>query len=144
MPSISLVSLAAFELRIDGGIDTADEPRAQAALEDASALVREAAGEDWLTDAGALETVPEAVIAVVVSAARRSFLNPEGVKTDASGDQSTTFSTAEVYLTKEEKRIVRSAAGTARGAGTIQLEGAFPIPVGEFTGGIDDELADLL
>lgn len=122
--SPALVSLDDFALRL-GGLSASDEDRAQACLDDASALIRAEAGdEDWVDDDGALEEVPGVVVAVCVAASIRAFRNPEGVRTESIGTYSVAYadtSTA-VFLTEGERRIVRRAAGLS-GIGSVQLEG---------------------
>lgn len=124
----ALVSLDDFALRV-GGLGAADEDRAQACLDDASALVRaEAGGEDWVDDDGALEDVPGVIVAVCVAAAVRAFRNPEGVRSEQIGSYSVAYadtSTA-VFLTEGERRIIRRAAGLS-GIGNVQLEGEWSV-----------------
>lgn len=124
----ALVSLDDFALRV-GGISAADEDRAQAALDDASALIRAEAGtETWVDDDGALEAVPDVIVAVCVAAAIRAFRNPDGVRTESIGTYSVAYadtSTA-VFLTEGERRIIRRAAGLT-GIGSVQLEGEWSV-----------------
>jgi len=122
----ALVSLEEFAARL-GGIAAADEERAQAALDDASALIRSEAGtEDWVDDEGALETVPDVVVAVCVAVAGRAFRNPDGLRSEQIGTYSVTYgdATTAVYLTAAERRIVRRAAGMMS-LGSIELESGY-------------------
>lgn len=124
----ALVSLDDFALRV-GGLSAADEDRAQACLDDASALIRAEAGtEDWVDDDGALEEVPGAIVAVCAAASIRAFRNPDGVRTETIGTYSVAYadtSTA-VFLTEGERRIIRRAAGLS-GIGSVQLEGEWSL-----------------
>lgn len=109
-----LASLEQFDARIPGGVSEEDEARAGAVLEDASTLVRDAAGRTWVdADTGELETVPDAVVAVTIAAARRAFVNPDMVSSESIQDYSATFASAssDIYLTKAERATVRRAAG---------------------------------
>lgn len=138
----ALVSLDDFALRL-GGIAAVDEDRAQAALNDASALIRAEAGtEDWVDDDGGLEEVPDVIVAVCVAVAVRAFRNPDGVRQETIGNYSVAYadtSTA-VYLTPGERRTIRRAVGLT-GLSSISLEGewttnpAIYVPV---EGGGDD------
>jgi hypothetical protein len=109
------MSLSAFAevddlaARIPGGIKEDDEPRAQAALEDASALIRAETGMDWDSDC------PDIVFTVTLWSARRSFENPAQLTQETVSGWSGTFASAspDVYLTSNEKRLVRKAAGLA-------------------------------
>nr|MBP9053017.1 hypothetical protein [Ilumatobacteraceae bacterium] len=77
MDGPALAQLADLEARM--GV-VADEARARAALDDASALIRSEAGaEDWLDDDGNLEVVPSIVVTVCCKVAQRVLTNPDGV-----------------------------------------------------------------
>lgn len=99
-----------FSDRIPGGIAQEDAARARAMLEDASALIQAETGTDW---SGVGETVPDVVRTITMSAAKRAFLNPDGVTALAVDGHSAQFATGspDVYLTSAEKRAVRAAAG---------------------------------
>lgn len=114
-PGDSLATLEELEARIPGGIPTADEARAQAALDDASVLIRAAAGTDW-----AGSTPPAVAKMVCLSAARRSFINPDAVRSQQLDGYGVTFSSSspDVYLTKEERRLIRGSVGKS-GLGVI-------------------------
>lgn len=120
----ALVSLDDFALRL-GGLAAADEDRAQAALDDASALIRAEAGtEDWVDDDGGLEEVPDVIVAICAAVAIRAFRNPDGVRQEQIGNYSVSYadtSTA-VFLTEGERRIIRRAVGVS-GLNSISLEG---------------------
>jgi hypothetical protein len=124
----ALVSLEDFALRV-GGIDAADEDRAQAALDDASALVRaDACGEDWVDDNDELEEVPGVITAIVIAVAVRAWRNPDGVRSETIGNYSVAYgdtSTA-VFITEGERRLIRRAAGCT-GIGSIALEGEWTL-----------------
>jgi hypothetical protein len=125
----ALVSLEDFALRL-GGISASDEERAQAVLDDASALIRAEAGEDWVDDEDTLENVPEVIVAVTVAVAIRAFRNPDGVRSESIGTYAVTYadtSTA-VFLTAGERRTVRRAAGRMT-MGSIELEGPYAAEV---------------
>lgn len=124
----ALVSLDDFALRL-GGIAAADEDRAQAALNDASALIRAEAGtEDWVDDDGGLEEVPDVIVAVCVAVAVRAFRNPDGVRQETIGNYSVAYadtSTA-VFLSTGERRTIRRAVGLT-GLSSISLEGEWTL-----------------
>lgn len=95
-----------------------DGVRAQAALDDASALIRQEAGRNWVDeDHEALEGVPDVVAAICLAAASRAMRNPEGATQASVGDASISYHRAgggaAVYLTDAEIRAVRKAAGRA-------------------------------
>lgn len=111
----ALASLEALAARLPSGIADSDETRAQAALDDASALIRAEAGETWVTDENELDTdnLPDVVVAVCLAAARRALINPDGVTQESLDGYSTSYSndSADIYLTKAERRLVGSAGG---------------------------------
>lgn len=97
-----------------------DDPRALAALDDASSVIRDAAGKSWVNDSGDLDlptdpssTVADTLRRVCCSAARRVLENPDGVAQEGIGSYSVGYSNSsnDVYLTKAEVRAVRRAAG---------------------------------
>lgn len=110
----ALADLDAFKVRLGFDLALSDEPRAQAALEDASALARAEAGVDWITDADppALDTanIPDIVVAIVLRAARRAFINPDEVESESAGSYQVRF--RDVYLTVKECELIRNAGGT--------------------------------
>lgn len=119
----ALVSLDDFALRVS--VSASDEERAQACLDDASALIRAEAGdEDWVDDDGALETVPDVIAAICVAVAVRAFRNADGVRSETIGNYSVAYadtSTA-VFITAGERRMIRRAAGLT-GISSVSLEG---------------------
>lgn len=138
----ALVSLEDFALRL-GGISASDEERAQAVLDDASALVRAEAGdEDWVDDDNTLEEVPGVIAAITVAVAIRAYRNPDGVRQESIGTYSVAYadtSTA-VFLTEGERRMIRRAVGLS-GIGSISLEGEWTLAAASYVpveGGGDD------
>lgn len=113
LPAFATVSELAA--RMPGGLPDDETPRADAALSDASALIRAEAGTDWVDDAGALSGVPDVVVMVAIAVARRALSNPDGLTSESIQDYSRAFASnsasADVYLTKGERRVVRQAAG---------------------------------
>src|SRR5690606_40356467 len=116
------------ELLARPGFDGADESQAEAVLDDVSALVVQIAGIDpeWTA-----ETVPAAVVPVIVSMARRGLSNPRGLTGEQLGDYGWQAQGAggasSLYATRREERIIRRAAGRS-GAGTVNLDNPLPLP----------------
>jgi hypothetical protein len=119
----ALASLADFEARLGRTLQEADRARALAVLEDASAWVRAEAGQDWIDDDGALETVPAAVKSVCLSVSRRVFDNPEGHMQESIDGYSygRTNASTDLFLTRQEQRLLRRALGQG-GLSSIELE----------------------
>lgn len=101
-----------------GSITSTDEPRAQAALDDASAKIRAEAGLSWVDDGGdVVEDLPDIIVVVCLAAALRAFVNPEGLVGESIGTYSETRPnpSTDVYLTAAERRLIHKAAGASRG-----------------------------
>jgi hypothetical protein len=114
-----------LETRI-GPVD--DEARAEAALDDASALIRAEAGKTWVTSTALDADVPDILAVVCITVARRVIENPNGVASESLGDATINYENAsgDVYLTAGEKRLVRRAAGISGAMGAIALEVGTP------------------
>jgi hypothetical protein len=114
----ALASLELLEERM-GTIES--EAAAQAALVDASALVRAEAGLDWEDEAP-----PDVVVVIVLAAAARGLRNPDGAQAEGIGTYNVTHgatSLGGVWLTANERRAIRRAIrGASSGIGSIELE----------------------
>lgn len=111
-----LAATSDLEARLGVTLTGTDVARAEAALTDASALVRSAAGVTWSADGTTLDAdLPDVVIAVTLTAARRAYENPSGLVSESFGSYSYTRNQGErrigMYLTDEERKAVRRAAG---------------------------------
>lgn len=125
MASTSLAPLSALEARLHEPLSDADRPRAERCLHDASALVRAEGRPSWTED-----TAPAEVLTVVLTAARRDFLNPAGFDSENLGEYGYRMSAVGVYLTDEEKRIVKAAAargGGWSGTGSVRTPSAYGV-----------------
>lgn len=124
----SLADLDTFSERLGVSIDahSPDGVRVQAALDDASAIIRQAAAYNWASSlTGDLLDVPPVITAITCAVAFRAYKNPTGARQASVGDVAVSFGAVDgsaIYLTKTEYRSVRRAAGRLR-HGSIQLEG---------------------
>ncbi len=102
-----------------GGISVAEEPRAEALLEEASVLIDEEVGlEALLIWAQPDAVVPRAIKSVCIQVALRVFDNPNGLSMEqATGYmyQKPQGTITGLELTKAEKSRVRKVAGRASG-----------------------------
>jgi len=125
---MSLPALATLD-QLAVRVTVSDDDRAQAALVDASVEIRSIAGVSFVTDdvldfTGYPSWAEDALVKVCCSAAARALANPEGLaqqaETIGAYSYSSGFANAspDVYLTANEKRLVRRAAGRT-GLGTI-------------------------
>ncbi|HVM07199.1 MAG TPA: hypothetical protein VM345_01950 [Acidimicrobiales bacterium] len=118
----ALASVEDFTARLGRDLaDTTEAARVQALLEDASVLVRQAAGLTWVDENGDLvEDVPDVAVMVTLAAARRAFDNPSGVAAKSVDDVSITFSRGSgLYLLDEEKTLLAGLGGGRSGLWTI-------------------------
>lgn len=134
-----LAPLESLEARLSAGLQDSEELRALAALEDASALVLAEVGPEkaaaWLDPdhPEELGAVPPIVATVVLASARRAFLNPEGYRSESLGDWSASrggTGDGSTYLSAEERRLIRNAAGWTAGLGHVELEGLWDDSLG--------------
>jgi len=118
MALITFAQLTAYP-----GFDDATEAGTAALLESASALVQLEADPVELTP----ETLPPALAPIIVGMVRRGLHNPMGKTSEQLGDYMYQVGggAASLYLTREERRIVRRAVGRPN-VGAIILE--TPIP----------------
>lgn len=115
----SFIDYQLFADRIPGGIAASDEPRARAVLQDACVLARQVAESTFES-----AEPPDAVVMVTLAAARRAFINPDGVVSSAIDDYRRTFASSsaspDVFLTSKEAAAIRKAMG---------LSGLWSLPV---------------
>lgn len=115
----ALAEIDDLEARLGRSLTGDETGRAQAALADASALARAEGRQDWYTAEAGL-TAPDAVVTVVLSAARRAFENPQGYSSETVGPFTVRRDSEAlgVYLTEAEKAIVRRYRATSPGLWT--------------------------
>jgi hypothetical protein len=99
----SLATLTDMEARLGHLIVEPDERvRAQALLDDASALVRFEANMDWMVDdPPVLGPVPDLVVSLTCHAALRGWFNPAGIEATQLGAVSVRYGGA--WLTSAER-----------------------------------------
>lgn len=114
-----LASLEDLQARLPETIGDVDEPRAEAALQDASALVRAEAGTTWTTNGELDADVPDIIVTVTLAVARRAYLNPEEARQATIGGYSVTYGPGGTFLTEDEKQLVASIASKQTGLWTI-------------------------
>jgi hypothetical protein len=110
----SLADVGALEVRLGRTFTGAEAARAIALLDDASALVRDVAGKDWIDpDTGALQPVPGSIKATVLRMVERAVRNPEGFSAESAGDYSYQRTGVQpgIYITEGEERAIRRALG---------------------------------
>jgi hypothetical protein len=111
---LPLATVPELEARLGRELEATELERANALLDDASALVRDVAGRTWIDpDTGQLDAVPGSIRWVVLRAAERAMRNPQGFSSESAGDYSYQRTGVEpgVYLTEGEERAIRRALG---------------------------------
>lgn len=109
-----LADVSALEVRLGRSLEGAEASRAVALLDDASALVRDVAGKDWIDpDTGVLLPVPGTVRATVLRMVDRAVRNPDGFSAESAGDYSYQRTGVQpgIYLTDPEEKAIRRALG---------------------------------
>jgi len=120
-----LATVAELERRLgvpEGSLSGEELARAEAALEDASALVRTAGRQSW-TDATGENPAPEIVVIVTLRLAKRIYQNPEELRSAQLGDYSYQRANADGLLTAAELALVREAAGIVDSAFSVRTPG---------------------
>lgn len=126
---MGLITVQDLETRLGRALDPTQTAQAEAFIEDASALVQDIAGTDFINDSGVLE-VPGSVVPVVVAMVRRAMENPLGRTGENLGDYGWQMNAggvtpATLYATRREIRIIRRAVQKPR-YGAVTLEGQLP------------------
>jgi hypothetical protein len=109
-----LADVGALEVRLGRTFTGTEASRAIALLEDASSLVRDVAGKDWIDPVtGALLPVPGTIRATVLRMVERAVRNPEGFSAESAGDYSYQRTGVQpgIYVTEGEERAIRRALG---------------------------------
>lgn len=121
-----LAPVAALETRLGLGPGTlagADLARAQAALDDVSALIRAEAGSPLVDPDGVTITAPEAAVAVTLAVAKRVYLNPDGLagfSVEGYSEQQPQGAVG-VIMTDDETAVIRAAIAGSTAGGSVTL-----------------------
>lgn len=113
-----LASLDMLAAKLGYRPEETEADRAEHLLDEASELIRDTAEKTWLAaGTNALDDVPRRVARICVAVAYRAFTNPEGLTQRSIGDSSKSYDRTareggeDIYLTADEERAVRKAAG---------------------------------
>ena len=100
--------------------------RAVALLDYASALIRVEAGTDWVDENNDLDGVPDVIRFIVCKVVERALSNPDGLTAESVVNYRAEYGNAssDLYLTKQERRLIRKAAGTPL-ITTVELESPY-------------------
>lgn len=124
----SLADVYDLGVRLGTELTGADEDRAQAVLDDVSAYARKTAGRTW--DGSEGNVAPDDVVAVVLAAARRLYVNPNGFASEQDGDYSYRLpaeTAAAGVFTDAEVELLESYRDTS-GLWSLKLTGSPELP----------------
>lgn len=103
----ALATVPDLEVRIGKPIPVDQVPRAQAALVDASSLVRAEAGLNWVDALGELFEVPDIVHTITLAAAHRCYIGETPLNDPTlAGRMVTTASGRPLFLYASERRLL--------------------------------------
>ena len=106
-----LATIDQLNARLVEPVDTnPDDPRAVAALEDASAEVRHAAGRSWVDEDDELEDVPDIAVRITLRLAKDIVENPYGYRSEQVGEYAYQRA-AGGMLTPEEREALDELSG---------------------------------
>lgn len=137
-----LAPVSALEIRLGltpGALSGTELARAEAALADASIVVRQAAGSTLVAEDGVTVTAPDGVVLIAVNAAKRAFNNPDAYGGEAMEGYSWQAGQGvplTVYLSEDEVSLVQAAMASAAGAvrtlgmGTVRTPSVYDPPSG--------------
>ena len=107
---------------------TLDRTQVEEFITDVSALVRDAASGE-LDDVDHTTPTPGVIVPVVVSAVRRCLVNPDGDSSEMlDGHRVDGRNQSGLFLSDEERAIVRTYAGVALSARSLPLTSDVPTP----------------
>jgi hypothetical protein len=113
-----LASLGLLARKLGYTPEESEGDRAEHLLDEASEMIRDAAGKTWLVEGtNALDDVPRRVARICVAVAYRAFMNPEGLTQRSIGDSAKSYDRTsreggeDIYLTEDEERAIKKAAG---------------------------------
>lgn len=136
-----LITLAQFTARVGRTLDVSEQALAGELISDASALAINIVDDATVTDtwdAATADTVPSAVVPVVVSMVRRGMDNPHGYNQESIEGYSYSGASGDgVFATRQEAKMIRKAAGKSP-VGALNLEGYLPNATG--TAWLEDAL----
>lgn len=123
-----LASVSDLGARLGTTLTGDDATRAGAVLDDVSAIARKEAATTWVQDDGVTlsDSLPSDVVAVVLTAARRLYVNPDGYASEQDGDYSYRLPAESLnggVFTSAEIEMLRTYRGTS-GLWSLQVEGA--------------------
>lgn len=118
---MALISLAQFEARHEEDLDATEQIRVTTLIDDASALIVAAVKDSTVTDTWDPNAAPDAVVPVIYRMVRRAFVNPDGMESETIGSYTWRRGREPgIFMTKEERREVRRAAGQSMTSMTLQ------------------------
>lgn len=116
----AFADLAELEDRLAVSFSASEAAQAQAALDDASSLIRACAGVSWVVDdeidfGDLADWRQREIVRITLAVARRVLENPQGFTEMHFADAGASFANAspDAYLTAAEKAAIRSMVATS-------------------------------
>lgn len=103
-------------------VESEDEDKAQAALDDASTCVRVEADKTWTTGNELDSDIPDIVIVATLRLAARAFANPSGAQSQGTDSFQVTWGDEDEYWRQQ----VRLAGGVTSGLTSQKLHSPIP------------------
>jgi hypothetical protein len=125
LPALVTVPLLEARLGLDpDSLVDGEYARAQAALDDASALVRLEARQTWYDTVTDTVLAPDVIVRVVLAVAQRVFTNPDSTVQETVGPFSRRLSEVGLgpYLTEAELALVRRFRPSDTGLWTLRTQ----------------------
>lgn len=131
-----LIDIPMLEGRLGRTLAGSELVQAAAFIDDASALIRIAAGISFIDAITGVVVLPAALVPIVVRVVDRALENPHGLESETTGNHSWRAPSegSGVHLTRKDRNDIRSALGLNSGVRSVTLEGYLPL------GGPDDIL----
>ena len=125
-----LITKDQYEARVRRTLDTAETAQFEAFAEDASGLVRNEAGQDFLD--GEEVVLPDGILPIVFRVVDRAMENRLGLDSVTQGNftwrKDTRGPHAGVYLTRHDKDEIRNALDPERTGFAAVTLSSFPLP----------------
>lgn len=135
---MSLPALATIEgLRARHAACASDAARAQAAIDDASALIHNHTGNRWIIDGALDPSMPPVVTTIAYKVARRALTNPDDLESESEQmgpfQRTRQFGAGDAFLTADEKETLTASLGNSTGLSVVRMQAPWAVRSRDFT-----------
>ena len=129
---MSLPALVTIEgLRARDAACVSDRARAQAAIDDATALIHNHTGNRWIVDGALDPAMPPVVTTIAYKVARRALVNPDAVESETQQmgpfQHTRQFGPGDAFLTNDEKETLTGSLGNTSGLSSVRMTAPWPV-----------------